>query len=504
MSDKTVSIRHRPGTYNVYRNLSNKPWYALAEFVDNALQSFEANKRRIKKIDGENLICKIEITINAGKEIIIRDNAGGIADTDFIRAFEPANRPEDDGGLSEFGMGLKVASIWFADKYVVRTSAIDEPVIKEVTFDLAEVVKYEMEELTVKETAASRDLHFTEVLLTQLSANAPTGNSRQLAKIKSHLASIYRIFLRMNRLELFVNGEPLSYENPKILTAPKWNDPDGDSIKWKREVKIEFGKYKVKGFVALLETMKQEHAGLSLFRRGRVIQGSHDEKYRHKLINGSSGSPRDKRLFGELELTGFEVSFEKGQFIGNRDFDAIFKLISDDLKDKDFPLLQQADKYRKKATYSAKDTAHSLAKSLRKEAANQKRPVTLSLPTAPPKFRKANLDPKKVIDAGIWEAKFDGHVYCVHLKITHSAQDNKLYYIDPVEKPEKDRTIIKARLNMEHAFFKAKESRRKEETLEAITKMVQSLVLAEVYGPSIGLKNEGVLRQAINSILAKQ
>ena len=51
MPDKTVSIRHRPGTYNVYRNLNNNPWYALAEFVDNALQSFEANKRSIKKID---------------------------------------------------------------------------------------------------------------------------------------------------------------------------------------------------------------------------------------------------------------------------------------------------------------------------------------------------------------------------------------------------------------------------------------------------------------------
>ena len=504
MPDKTVSIRHRPGTYNVYRNLNNKPWYALAEFVDNALQSFEANKRSIKKIDDGELLCRIEITINAGKEMIIRDNAGGIGDKDFVRAFEPANRPEDAGGLSEFGMGLKVASIWFADKYVVRTSAIGEPVIKEVTFDLNEVVQYEMEELTVKEEPASHDLHFTEVLLTQLSDNAPTGNARQIAKIKSHLASIYRVFLRKKRLELIVNGEVLRYENPKILTAPKWNDPDGDSIKWKRDVKIEVGKYKVKGFIALLETMKQEHAGLSLFRRGRVIEGSHDEKYKDKLITGSPGSPRDKRLFGELELTGFDVSFEKGQFIVNRDFDAIFKLLSDELKQKEFPLLRQADKYRKKAAYSSRDTAQNLAKSLRKEAGNQKKPVALSLPTSPPKFRKVNLDPKKVVDAGIWEAKFNGHVYGVHLLLTHSAQDNKLYYIEGIETPVKDKTVIKARLNMEHAFFKAKESRRKEETLEAITKMVQSLVLAEVYGPSIGLKNEGVLRQAVNSILAKQ
>ena len=504
MLDKTVSIRHRSGTYNIYQSLQNKPWYALAEFVDNALQSFESNEAKIKRVDRESQVCKIEITINAGQEIVIRDNAGGIGDKDFVRAFEPANRPEYDEGLSEFGMGLKVASLWLSHKYVVRTSAVDEQTIKEVTFDLAEVVEGEIEELTVKETPATPDLHFTEVHLTKLSDNAPTGNPRQLAKIKSHLASIYRIFLRENKLELVFNGEVLSYKNPKVLTAPKWDNLRGNLIEWKREIDFEFGEYKVKGFVALLETMKQEHAGLSLFRRGRVIEGSHDEKYRHKLINGSPGSPRDKRLFGELELTGFEVSFEKGQFRGNRDFDAIFKLISDELKQKDFPLLQQGDKYRKKATYSAAETAEHLAKSLRKEATNQKKPVTLSLPTAPPKFKQVAVDPKKVIDAGTWKAKFDGHVYCVHLRITHDIKDSKLYYIEGVDHSEKEQTDIKARLNMEHAFFKAKESRRKDESLEAVTKIVQSLVLAEVYGPTVGLKNEGVLRQAINSILATQ
>ena len=504
MTGKKVSIRHRPGTYNVYRNLSNKAWYALAEFVDNALQSFETNKRKIKKIDGEPLVCKIDITINAGKEIVIRDNAGGISEKDFVRAFEPANKPEDDEGLSEFGMGLKVASIWFADNYLVRTSAIGEPVIKQVEFDLAQVVEYEMEELIVKETPSSPDLHFTEVTLSKLSKNAPTGNSRQMAKIKSHLASIYRVYIRKKRLELTVNGELLTYENPKVLVAPIWSKPNGEPVKWLRHVKIEAGPYKVRGFIGLLETMKQEHAGLSLFRRGRVIEGSHDEKFKHKLLTGSPGSPRDKRLFGELELTGFEVSFEKGRFIGNRDFDSIFKLICDELKGKDFPLLQQGDKYRKKAVYSSEDTAKNLAKNLREESINQKKPVAIRLPTAPPKFRKAKLDPSDIIDAGTWSSRFDGHEYAVHLVITHRSQDNKLYYIDGVNRDDSNKTIIEARLNMEHDFFRSKESRQKDETLEAIARMVQSLALAEVYGPTIGLKNEGILRDAINSILAKQ
>jgi hypothetical protein len=504
MTDKKVSIRHRPGTYKVYRNLSNKPWYALAEFVDNALQSYEANRLQINKIDGGSPVCKIAITIDAGKEIVIRDNAGGILEQDFVRAFEPANKPENDEGLSEFGMGLKLASIWFADNYVVRTSAIGEPIIKKVEFDLAKVVEHEIEELIVEETTSSPNLHFTEVTLTKLSKNAPTGNPRQMAKVKSHLASIYRVYIREKRLELTVNGELLTFENPKVLVAPIWNKPNSDPIKWLKHVSIEAGPYAVKGFVGLLETMKQEHAGLSLFRRGRVIEGSHDEKFKHKLLTGSPGSPRDKRLFGELELTGFEVSFEKGRFIGNRDFDSIFKLISDELKDKDFPLLQQAEKYRKNVTYSSGDTAKNLAKILREESTNQKKPVAIRLPTEPPTFRKAKLNPSEIIDAGTWSSRFDGHEYAVHLVITHRPQDNKLYYIDDVNRNEVNKITIEARLNMEHDFFRSKESRQKEETLEAIARFVQSLALAEVYGPTIGLKNEGILRDAINSILAKQ
>jgi hypothetical protein len=92
MTDKKVSIRHKPGTYKVYRNLSNKPWYALAEFVDNALQSFESNEPEIKRIDGDKLVCKIDITIEAGREIVIRDNAGGISEKEFRSGFRASKQ----------------------------------------------------------------------------------------------------------------------------------------------------------------------------------------------------------------------------------------------------------------------------------------------------------------------------------------------------------------------------------------------------------------------------
>jgi hypothetical protein len=88
--------------------------------------------------------------------------------------------------------------------------------------------------------------------------------------------------------------------------------------------KFFFGKYKVTGFIGILNTMStSEVNGLSLFRRGRVIEGSHDEKYRPKAICGQMGSPRYKRIFGELELDGFAVSFNKGSFQEQEDLDCV-------------------------------------------------------------------------------------------------------------------------------------------------------------------------------------
>ena len=43
------------------------------------------------------------------------------------------------------------------------------------------------------------------------------------------------------------------------------------------------GEYSAKGFIGVLKTMSTNKVnGISLFRRGRVIVGSHDEKYRPK------------------------------------------------------------------------------------------------------------------------------------------------------------------------------------------------------------------------------
>jgi hypothetical protein len=496
-----VSIRHKPGTYNVYRNLSNTPWRALAEYVDNSLQSFENNLNAIRKVDGLSTKCIVEIIIEPDNQIVIRDNAGGISEKDFERAFEPAHRPADNSGLSEFGMGLKVASIWLADNYEVRTTTVGSQVLKSLEFKLKDVVENSMEELSVVEKAIDQDTHFTEILLTGLSRNAPTGNARQMVKIKSHLSSIYRQFIRNDRLELNVNGEVLHYQEPKILNSPLWNDPNGISCEWKKEINIDTPKYKVYGFIALLETMKQGDAGLSLFRRGRVIEGSHDEKYKHRLISGSPGSPRDKRIFGELELEGFEVSFEKGKFIGNNDFEALFQLIRNELSDARFPLIQQGERYRKVVVSTSEKSVKKIANTLKSSSGGRKIYTPISLPEIAPTFDSKPTPNSSNLDGGSWSYRDDDHEYVIKLEVTGIEGNEHLYQIIDSKKVDLYQTEITARLNLNHSFFKRKPSRMSDDSMEAIVRIVQSLIIAEIYGPTIGLKDQGVMRRLMNTIL---
>src|SRR5438067_2175245 len=134
-STESVSIRPGVRVLSVLRHLNYKPWYALAEFVDNALQSFLANRARLGG-DGARLRVAITLDPNLPARLVIRDNAAGIEQAVYPRAFRPAEVPADRSGLSEFGMGMKSAACWFAGQWRVRTSALDELVEKTVVFDI--------------------------------------------------------------------------------------------------------------------------------------------------------------------------------------------------------------------------------------------------------------------------------------------------------------------------------------------------------------------------------
>ncbi len=51
MSNNKVSIATKPLVYSAFRYIENKVWNALAEYVDNALQSFKDHQDELRQLN---------------------------------------------------------------------------------------------------------------------------------------------------------------------------------------------------------------------------------------------------------------------------------------------------------------------------------------------------------------------------------------------------------------------------------------------------------------------
>lgn len=507
MSVETVSIKIQTGVYGQFRNLNNKVWFALGEYVDNAVQSFENNKDVLKKVHNGKYQFEVRINIDWESSIIkIYDNAAGIDTKNFQRAFEPANIPIDNTGLHEFGMGMKTASIWLANFWSVKTAALNETEERYVEFDLQKVLKEEKEVLKVQNTNKENSKHFTEITLSQLSQNAPS--VMQMDKIRRHLGSIYRKFIRQGDLKLYINDVELTYEEPEILNAPYYTDPKGKPIQWKKDINFSLGKYKVTGYIGILNTMStSEVNGLSLFRRGRVIEGSHDEKYRPKAICGQIGSPRYKRIFGELELDGFAVSFNKGSFQEQEDLEALMEALQTEISAKDFDLYTQAEKFIKPKTQDDNvKVAKSIVSSMKKttKISNLKEKVEVSLKEINNKSlatKNEQLSKKaKAIDTHEDFIEIKDEKYKLKVELITETSITDLYSLQ-IEDDELFAKKITYKINLAHPFFTRFEKLKTEEDYQPIISIIRSLVLAEVIAPSQGTKNGGNIRLNFNNFL---
>ena len=114
-----VNIQPDVGVLSVLPHLNYRPWYALAEFVDNSLESFLRNRAEVDSTDGKNAKLRVEVTIDSSDDgsISVRDNAAGIYESEYQRAFRLAEPPPHLSGLSEFGMGMKSAACWFGNQF---------------------------------------------------------------------------------------------------------------------------------------------------------------------------------------------------------------------------------------------------------------------------------------------------------------------------------------------------------------------------------------------------
>ncbi len=500
-----VSIAIGPSMYGRFEDLPNTTSHVLAEFVDNALQSSRDKRDALLAIDSQ---YKLKVTIDIdwdyssdgrASKLIIRDNAAGIDEDKYKVAFQPAKTPEDNTGLNEFGMGLKTAACWLGYAWKVVTKALGENVERKLTFDLNSVISDKLDELPVETQYKAINEHYTEVTIWNSTKNVPTRKSYR--KIVDELTSIYRQPLRNGELEIIICGEPLHFVEYEILNAPfsPHQIPQGEPIYWKKEIDFKFGKYSAKGFVGILRDINKDHNGFVLMRRGRVIMGAETDGRYFPKFSGSSGTFRFKRLFGELELDGFEVSFNKNDIQDKENLEALMEVVKGKVHTKDFDLFTQAEDYR------LDDTVKKVKKLVKKHntAPKDKRtPVEIVaapiidstepiLPTQPTEELTIESPQLGIIEQ--YDDKYMIYGTQYTLDVVFATNGTELFWLDSTKE---NQNIITCIINTSHPYFA-----HFGEPTDSIVAIIKSLAVAKFSARRFGDSSAASMMDYFNDFI---
>ena len=500
-SPRTVPIRPEVAMYAAFARLNYKPWYAIGEFVDNSVQSALTNLNALRATD-PNFRLHVHIDVDE-KHVQIRDNAAGISVRDYDRAFRPASPPPDTTGLSEFGLGMKAAASWFASQWSVRTTALGEDVERVITFDIPSIVASNRDQLDAIEHSARPSDHYTVLSLENLHIH-PRG--RTVGRVKDHLRSIYRVFLRDGLLELRVNGESLSYEPPPILHAPYHATPNGPSMEWRKDFDLDLGDgHRVRGWAAILAKASVTNAGFSIFRRRRLIQGSYGEGYRPEKIFGKPNKFTYQRLIGELEVEGFAVSHTKDGIQWEDWEDDILTWIKDKLDSEPLPLLDQATNYRARTAIdrdvlgqATHDISSAIAQHLPPivdhQLSTQPNESPLDQQLAPPERAEALRTEQVRLNLEHSRRK-----WIVDIELLTDGTVDPWYELAERETTG-DTTRIQIRVNLGHPFM-VRFVLPDGDELVPFTRLAAALAIAEITAREQGVRQAGTLRINLNQIL---
>ena len=367
-----VDIKLNTRILEIFRYLTLTPWYALGEFVDNSLDSYLKNKDKLIAQHGPEFKLRIDILFEPALEakdsrILIEDNAAGISEKDSKRAFTPGVPPSDRSGISRFGIGMKSSALWYSRNFNITSSALGETVTRTVFFDVQDIVDNELETLPLEVKSKKKDVHGTRVMLLDLNKGLPAAPT--IGKIRSHLASIYREYIKSGEVVITVAGQELEYISPKFLEAPFWPTSQGpgknlEKIEWltwfsfvldeswpESETLAGVTAPTVSGWVGILAKGDTKAAGISLLWRKKVIFGAgnfaESDAYRPSSIFGGGNTFVSQRVIGQLDLSELEVTAFKNDFawLEGQQLELEQKL-KDAISKTDEPILQMARNFR--------------------------------------------------------------------------------------------------------------------------------------------------------------
>jgi len=345
----------RPGIESLltYRHHGYETWYAIAELVDNSVASYRISKRNNPFSDLGRL--RVEVAFDKdSRTIVVSDTAGGIEINRLQDALIAGRAPTDKSDLNQFGMGLKTASFWFGSDLSIETYPVGKGVRIDVDVDLYALVRSKGV-VTPSVTPVRGDNHGTRITIRNLWPERAIPTAKTLGMVRDYLSSIYRRDIEMGDLTLVVAGKELSAPSREVLEAPRWDELDGDSKRWEKDVEIQVDDRKIKGRVWLLSRGDTANAGLVLTWKDKAIVGAGagandaNDSYRPVLIYGRSNSFVSQRLMGELDMSAFSVTAKKDGLEWTEDEQERFaELLKTAIDAEPFPLIKMATMYRKR------------------------------------------------------------------------------------------------------------------------------------------------------------
>lgn len=302
-------MRPPAGIMNVFSRLNYKPYYAIAEFVDNSTQSYFLHRDELRESVPNFKLSIIVAHDSRERTLTIEDNAFGMERERFLDAITlDAKNNEQENSRNEFGMGLKTAASWFGNVWSVSSTAYGSPNRYTAVVDIPHLQESGESDIEIRVESAPLCEHGTTIRITQMTK---TMGSRSIGKTRTMLASMYRRDLAGGEVCINVNDQDIFFENYPILQFR------GKEWKKKLDFNFEFLDkiYRITGFVGIMNPASFPKSGFALFRRNRVIIGGEDQNYKPHEIFGASNTQVALKLFGEINVDDFPVNQAKDGFV---------------------------------------------------------------------------------------------------------------------------------------------------------------------------------------------
>lgn len=303
-----LNIQPQAGVLGVFSRLNYKPWYAIAEFVDNSTQSFYSHENEFFS----NGINTINVRINYDFDnniLVIKDDAFGMEIEDFSRAVKVDSPPKAKDGRNEFGMGLKTAASWFGNSWSVESTQFGSTNKYYTEINIQELRDKHLNCIDIISEESEPVDHGTTIIISNITKKIDA--SRTKGKIIQLLESMYRRDLNSGKINIWFNDVLLHFNEYQCL--------EYKNTIWRKDVdfyfKYDSNNHHVKGFVGILANGGFGRAGFALFRRGRVIIGGEDQNYKPFRIFQQAQSTIAHKLFGEFDLDDFPVNQAKDGFV---------------------------------------------------------------------------------------------------------------------------------------------------------------------------------------------